>query len=78
MYMLIDQKSRQTRRITPEPGAVAYPEKRVDLDLFPDTNFHGMYMHFRCGASLSGLLRNGPGGPQIHVGEEQTNRKMIT
>lgn len=30
VYMLIDQKSRQNRRITAEPGAVASPEKRVD------------------------------------------------
>lgn len=33
----------------------------MNLEIFPDRNSHGMYMHFRRDASLSGLLKNGPG-----------------
>lgn len=60
--MLIDQRSRQT--VTAEPGAVAFPEK-CELEDFPDTNFPGMYTHFRQDATRSRLLQSGPGVPRF-------------
>lgn len=69
--MLIDQRSRQT--VTAEPGAVAFPEK-YELEVFPDTNFHGMCAHFRHDVTQITSVQKWSRGPAVHVVEEQTNR----